>query len=125
MTDKEKEFLKSLDVREVIEAIGVDEILEKVPVSDILSNYELDDILDGCSFPTEIADFLKDNGFDFNEFLGKDTSSEDEEEDDGYMSDEELLVEFCRRYKPRGVLTKDDMKEIINSHIDDMVNKCF
>lgn len=119
LTEKQEKILDECKVSDIIDYIGEDEILNNFTTLDISLHYDLDEILDEYQSNSEIADYLEDKGYDFSSHI------EVEENDIEEMNDENLLVEFCRRYYPYGCLMKEDIREIINNYIDDMTNKCY
>lgn len=115
MTDKEKNILDSLDldIEDIIYHYGIDNILDEINTFDIALHYDLDDILDEYRSNNDIAEYLDSQGFDFTPYI-------EEEDKIDTTSEDGLLVEFCRRLHPYGVLTKNDIKEIINDYLDTM-----
>ena len=121
LTEEQKEILDDCTISDVIEYYGNDKILNEFTTLDIALYYDLDSILDEYSSDNEIASYLDAKGFDFSDY-----AVETEEYEVDSMDDETLLIEFCRRFHPHGILMKQDIKEIINNYIDDnLTNKCY
>lgn len=118
LTKEQKEVLDEISTDDIINYLGEDEILDYFTPNEIASYYTLEDILD-CYTDYDIAHYLNNNGYDFFEL------SECNENTFDKFSNEDLLIEFCRRFEPHSVLTKEDIREIINNHNDDMVNKTY
>ena len=79
-------------------------------------HYDLDDILDEYRSDSDIAEYLDNKGYDFSRYI--------DDEEDNY-SETDLLVTLCRRLHPHGILTKEDMREIVNDYINDMINRSY
>lgn len=124
LTDKEKEIIDNCKVQDIINYLDVDDVLDNISLSDISEHYDLDDILDEYSYPSDIADYLDNKGFDFSDYVDGDENEDDNDDIDNY-SEERLLVEFCHRLHPNRILTKEDIREITNDYIDYMINKCY
>ena len=139
MTDKEREIIENCEISDILDIKGKEDILDKIPVHEVLQHYDTDDILDGISVydialhydlddildeyrsDSDIAEYLDNKGYDFSRHID---DEENETEIDNY-SETDLLVTLCRRLHPHGILTKEDMREIVNDYINDMINRSY
>lgn len=127
LNEKISEFIDEVGVSKVLENIDIDDIvdlcneydlIEEIGVDKMTSHFLVDSVLDEYD-NDEIASYLADNDYDFTDFVDSDRLGEK-------LSDEELLILFCRRKNPRGILDKQRIKEIVNDYIDnDLQNQCF
>ena len=134
MTDKEREIIEKCEISDILDIKGKEDILDEIPVHEVLRHYDTDDILDGISVcdialhydlddildeyrsDSDIAEYLDNKGYDFSRHI------DNEEYDIDNYSETDLLVTLCRRLHPYGILTKEDMREIVNDYINDMIN---
>lgn len=134
MTDKEREIIENCEISDILDIKGKEDILDEIPVHEVLQHYDTDDILDGISVcdiamhydlddildeyrsDSDIAEYLDNKGYDFSSYI------DDEENEIDNYSETDLLVTLCRRLHPYGILTKEDMREIVNDYINDMIN---
>ena len=134
MTDKEREIIENCEISDILDIKGKEDILDEIPVHEVLRHYDTDDILDGISVydialhydlddildeyrsDSDIAEYLDNKGYDFSSYI------DDEENETDNYSETDLLVTLCRRLHPYGILTKEDMREIVNDYINDMIN---
>ena len=134
MTDKEREIIENCKISDILDIKGKEDILDEIPVHEVLRHYDTDDILDGISVydiamhydlddildeyrsDSDIAEYLDNKGYDFSSYI------DDEENEIDNYSETDLLVTLCRRLHPHGILTKEDMREIVNDYINDMIN---
>lgn len=134
MTDKEREIIEKCEISDILDIKGKEDILDEIPVHEVLRHYDTDDILDGISVcdialhydlddildeyrsDSDIAEYLDNKGYDFSSYI------DDEENETDNYSETDLLVTLCRRLHPYGILTKEDMREIVNDYINDMIN---
>ena len=134
MTDKEREIIEKCEISDILDIKGKEDILDEIPVHEVLQHYDTDDILDGISVcdiamhydlddildeyrsDSDIAEYLDNKGYDFSSYI------DDEENEIDNYSETDLLVTLCRRLHPYGILTKEDMREIVNDYINDMIN---
>lgn len=134
MTDKEREIIENCEISDILDIKGKEDILDEIPVHEVLRHYDTDDILDGISVcdialhydlddildeyrsDSDIAEYLDNKGYDFSSYI------DDEENEINNYSETDLLVTLCRRLHPHGILTKEDMREIVNDYINDMTN---
>ena len=137
MTDKEREIIENCEISDILDIKGKEDILDEIPVHEVLRHYDTDDILDGISVcdialhydlddildeyrsDSDIAEYLDNKGYDFSSYI------DDEENEIDNYSETDLLVTLCRRLHPYGILTKEDMREIVNDYINDMINCCY
>ena len=119
MTDKEREIIEKCEISDILDIKGKDDILDGISVCDIALHYDLDDILDEYRSDSDIAEYLDNKGYDFSSYI------DDEENEIDNYSETDLLVTLCRRLHPYGILTKEDMREIVNDYINDMINCCY
>ena len=119
MTDKEREIIENCRISDILDIKGEEDFLDEIPVHQIVQHYDLEDILDEYSFDYDIAEYLDNKGYDFSRYV-----EVEENEIDDY-SETDLLIEFCRRLHPEGILMKEDIREIINNYIDGMINKIY
>ena len=115
MTDKEREIIENCKISDILDIKGKEDILDEITVHEVLRHYDTDDILDGISV-CDIAEYLDNKGYDFSSYI------DDEENEIDNYSETDLLVTLCRRLHPHGILTKEDMREIVNDYINDMIN---
>lgn len=134
MTDKEREIIENCEISDILDIKGKEDILDEIPVHEVLRHYDTDDILDGISVcdialhydlddildeyrsDSDIAEYLDNKGYDFSSYI------DDEENETDNYSETDLLVTLCRRLHPHGILTKGDMREIVNDYINGMIN---
>ena len=134
MTDKEREIIENCGISDILDIKGKEDILDEIPVHEVLRHYDTDDILDGISVydiamhydlddildeyrsDSDIAEYLDNKGYDFSRHI--------DDEEDNY-SETDLWVTLCRRLHPHGILTKEDMREIVNDYINDMINRSY
>lgn len=137
MTDKEKEIIENCEISDILDIKGKENILDNIPVHEVLRYYDTDDILDGISVydialhydlddildeyrsDSDIAEYLDNKGYDFSTRVNV-----EENEIDSY-SEMNLLVAFCRRLHPHGILMKEDIREIVNDYINDIINRSY
>ena len=137
MTDKEREIIENCEISDILDIKGKEDILDEIPVHEVLRHYDTDDILDGISVcdialhydlddildeyrsDSDIAEYLDNKGYDFSSYI------DDEENETDNYSETDLLVTLCRRLHPYGILTKEDMREIVNDYINDMINRSY
>ena len=137
MTDKEREIIENCEISDILDIKGKEDILDEIPVHEVLQHYDTDDILDGISVcdiamhydlddildeyrsDSDIAEYLDNKGYDFSSYI------DDEENEIDNYSETDLLVTLCRRLHPYGILTKEDMREIVNDYINDMINRSY
>ena len=134
MTDKEREIIENCEISDILDIKGKEDILDEIPVHEVLRHYDTDDILDGISVcdialhydlddildeyrsDSDIAEYLDNKGYDFSRHI------DDEENEIDNYSETDLLITLCRRLHPHGILTKEDMREIVNDYINGMIN---
>ena len=116
MTDKEREIIEKCEISDILDIKGKEDILDGISVHDIALHYDLDDILDEYRSDSDIAEYLDNKGYDFSRHI--------DDEEDNY-SETDLWVTLCRRLHPHGILTKEDMREIVNDYINDMINRSY
>lgn len=122
MTDKEREIIENCEISDILDIKGKEDILDKIPVHEVLQHYDTDDILDGIS----VYDIAMH--YDLDDILYEyrsDSDIDDEENEIDNYSETDLLVTLCRRLHPHGILTKEDMREIVNDYINDMINRSY
>lgn len=137
MTDKEREIIENCEISDILDIKGKEDILDEIPVHEVLLHYDTDDILDGISVydiamhydlddimdeyrsDSDIAEYLVNKGYDFSRHI------DDEENEIDNYSETDLLVTLCRRLHPHSILTKEDMREIVNDYINDMINRSY
>lgn len=134
MTDKEREIIENCEISDILDIKGKEDILDEIPVHEVLRHYDTDDILDGISVcdialhydlddildeyrsDSDIAEYLDNKGYDFSRHI------DDEENEIDNYSETDLLITLCRRLHPHSILTKEDMREIVNDYINNMIN---
>lgn len=134
MTDKEREIIENCEISDILDIKGKEDFLDGIPVHEVLRHYDTDDILDGISVcdialhydlddildeyrsDSDIAEYLDNKGYDFSSYI------DDEENETDNYSETDLLITLCRRLHPHGILTKEDMREIVNYYINGMIN---
>lgn len=114
-----EDILNEMRVHEVLQHYDTDDILDNISISDITLHYDLYDILDEYRSDSDIAEYLYNKGYDFSSYI------DDEENETDNYSETDLLVTLCRRLHPYGILTKEDMREIVNDYINDMINRSY
>lgn len=104
----------NIDPLDVVRFYGESDILQEIDVSDVVANYG-DDIL--SEFEDEhLVSYLDMQGYDWSNVIDESKLAEN-------CCDEELLSELCHRHC--AIPTKERMKEIVNTIIDDLPNKIY
>ncbi len=119
MTDKEREIIENCEISDILNIKDIDDILSEIPVTNIALHYDLGDILDEYRSDYDIAEYLNNKSYDFSNNIQVEENTIDD------YDDTRLLVEFCRRHKPYGILSTDDLKSIINEYIDNLSKRCY
>lgn len=116
---KQEEINKN--VEDFIDKFGVSEIIKHIDLSDILDNFTNEEIMDELD-EDEMASYLDRHCYDFSEYVDDDI----EDDDDEIIHSPVYCLHLLRQsLSSRPVLTKDDLRNVINEYIDSLPNICF